>query len=151
MAADKSFLAALFEGPLGLGPLPDQEVQAIRLGKRGEAATQPMLIKLNSEALKTRLMASLKNLKNADDMFKVISVAHDLTVKQMVAIKTALSKAQQEHRESEESQQGNWKFRVVGHQKKPRILKVRVAKSEKDSHQTIEHIQRQHYNQVVGE
>jgi len=37
--AEKSFLPALFEGPLGLRHLLDQEVQAIRLGKMGDAAT----------------------------------------------------------------------------------------------------------------
>jgi len=69
----------------------------------------------------------------------------------MVAIKTALSKAPQEHTESEESQQGNWRFRVAGHQRKLRILKVRVTRSEQWSQQTIEHTKRQHFNQVLGE
>ena len=124
-AADISFLTALVEGPLKLDSLQSTDVRVIRLGKREEAKVRPMLVKFKSSELKSKFMMNLKNLKNADDRFKRISVAQDLTVKQRSSIKEAINKAQRDHDASGE--QGNWRFRVVGNPMNPRVLRVKLS------------------------
>jgi hypothetical protein len=129
LASDQSFFSGLYEESLGLGPVLDNAVKIQRLGKRrDDNSARPMLIQLSSDAVKDKLMSNLRKLKNADERYKKISVAHDLTAKQRAAVKTALSQAQQAHSEATETnQQENWVFRVVGSQRTPRVIKFKLG------------------------
>jgi hypothetical protein len=132
VVADNLFLKELFEGPLELGNIQDGVLKVIRLRGKDNSndadRVSPMLIKLSSEEVKNKIMSSLKKLKNADVRFKRISVAHDLTVKQREVVRCVLSKAKQEYsvETRDETQQGNWVWRVVNHQRNPRAKRVKV-------------------------
>ena len=122
-AADTSFFKDLFEGPLALGQVQDSMTSIIRLGRRAENnSVRPMLIKLRSEEVKSKFMAALKRLKGAEDRFKRISVAHDLTVNQRAAVKEAVTKAKQDT--DTKPQSGNWVYRVTNHQRNPRVTRI---------------------------
>ena len=90
-----------------------------------------MLVKLATDDDKREFMGSLKNLKSADEKFKKISVAHDLTPKQREAVKGALEVAKREQVSQDGavsgSQSGNWVFRVLDQQKIPRVVRVKVG------------------------
>jgi hypothetical protein len=130
VASDQSFFSGLWEESLGLGPVADNVVKIHRLGKKREDnSARPMLIQLNSDTAKDRIMSNLRKLKNAEERYKKISVAHDLTAKQRMAVKSALSQAQQAHSDADTdtNQPGNWVFRVVGSQRTPRVIKFKVG------------------------
>lgn len=130
--SDRTYLKELMEGPLELKHATDPIKQITRLGKRGDgSAARPMLVKLTTNAIKAEIMENLKKLRNADEKFKRISVAHDLTAKQREAIKGALEAARREQDAKATSsgglEAGNWKFRVVDQQNLPRVIRVKVG------------------------
>ena len=53
------------------------------------------MVKLATENEKDRLMSSLMKLKNAEDRFRKISVAHDFSATQREAIKSAITETKQ--------------------------------------------------------
>ena len=129
---DQAFLRSLMEGPLEIAHVSGAVKQVIRLGKKTEGSGgRPMLVKLATDDDKREFMGSLKKLKSAEDKFKNISVAHDLTPKQREAVKGALEVAKREQTSQEGaaggSQSGNWVLRVLDQQKIPRVVKVKVG------------------------
>jgi hypothetical protein len=129
---DQAFLKSLMEGPLEIAHVSGAVKQITRLGKKTEGTGgRPMLVKLATDDDKREFMGSLKNLKSADEKFKKISVAHDLTPKQREAVKGALEAAKREQLSQDGavsgSQSGNWVFRVLDQQKIPRVVRVKVG------------------------
>ena len=129
---DRTFLKDLLERPLELTHNNDAIKQVIRLGKKTNGSNaRPMLVKLSTEEYKNEIMSNLKKLKNAEDKFKKISVAHDLIPKQREAVKLALASARREQETQDGvtggSQSGNWLLRVVDQQKIPRVVKIKVS------------------------
>ena len=129
---DKAFLKDLIEGPLELPQLGGSVKSIVRLGKRAESpSVRPMLVKLATNEDKGQFLANLKKLKTADDRFRKISVAHDLTVKQREAVKGLLEAAKREQDDKEKMegapQPDNWAFRVVDQDKVPRVVRIRVG------------------------
>ena len=77
----------------------------IRLGKREEGKTRPLLVQLESDWDKRRLMSSLPKLKNASEAHKGLGIAHDLTKDQREKRRNLISEARQK-KEAE----GNTRF-----------------------------------------
>lgn len=130
---DRAFLKSLMEGPLELSRDKDPVKQIIRLGKKTEAKERPMLVKMDTEENKSEFMASLRKLKTAEERFKRISVAHDLSARQREAVKGALEEARREQGAQSVavgSQSGNWVLRVVDQLKIPRVVRIRVDGGE---------------------
>ena len=59
--------------------------RTLRLGKRSEDARvcRPLLVEFNSRAMKNEIMENMNKLRNADDVFKQLSVANDMTQKSL--------------------------------------------------------------------
>ena len=90
-----------------------------RLGKREENKVRPLLVRFCTEDLKKRVMRKAKELKFADDKFKGITLAHDLTPRQRAQVKEVRSKAMDDLRaeqqnDSDGGHQGNYRIIVVG-------------------------------------
>jgi len=105
-------------------------VRLFRLGKRSSnGKDRPLLVGFQSIDKKVEIMGNLKKLATADETFKNIGVAHDLTPKQREAVKNALhearSQCEQEDHTTKDDQK-NWKFIVKGQTSlKPRVLRVK--------------------------
>ena len=92
-----------------------------------------MLVKMDTEENKSEFMASLRKLKTAEERFRRISVAHDLSARQREAVKGALEEARREQGAQSGavgSQSGNWVLRVVDQLKIPRVVRIRVDGGE---------------------
>ena len=129
---DRSFIKDLMEGPLEIPHLSGTVKSIISLGKKIEGSDgRPMLVQLAKVEDKEQFMQCLKNLKTAEDKFKKISVAHDLTPKQRESVKRMLTEAKKEQEEKEKSagssQTGSWSFRVVDQMTTPRVIRVKVG------------------------
>lgn len=131
-AGDMLFLHELCNDVLGV-TVGNGDVEAMyRLGKREEDKVRPLLVKFGTEDLKRRVMGRAKELKFADDKFKRISLAHDLTPRQRAQVKEVRTKAMEDLRadqqnDSDEGQQGNYRIIVVGQTTgKPRAIKVSI-------------------------
>ena len=75
---DENFIT-LFLREIGVETTPES---IVRLGKAENNKTRPLKIKLKSEAEKDTIMSRLPNLKNAEDVFRRISVTDDHTIEE---------------------------------------------------------------------
>lgn len=124
-ASDKSFISELCETGLEIGPMQDNINKAIRLGRKTEGKTRPLLIKLDSESAKSKIMTNLRRLRYAEEKFNKVSIAQDLTPAQRNAAKNALVAARENQVGQEGGVQGNLVYRVVGNPSKPRVVVVK--------------------------
>ena len=104
--SDDRFVASLFQ-VIGV----DTPVKkTIRLGKDNVNKKRPLKVVLNSENEKDGIMAKLKNLKNAEERFKKLSITEDYTIEERKEIKEFIEKANLKNAE-EENTQHIWKVR----------------------------------------
>ena len=84
---DKIFCMRLLNEVLDMNC--DEDLKKIfRLGKREDGKEKPLLLELKSPLLKNQMMESLSKLRDADEVFKKPSIAHDMTkVKRMEVTK----------------------------------------------------------------
>ena len=105
------------------------DVEAMyRLGKREQDKTRPLLVRFSNEEKKVEVLKNLKELKGAEDRFRVVSVTHDLTVSQRELVKEVRRRAmeEEENRKSGD-QQGNYRIVVVGQtSSKPRAVRIPI-------------------------
>jgi len=116
---DLNFLEDFCQEGLNIDVKRDVVNKIYRLGKREADKVRPLLIGLKNPDVKSRLMSNLKNLKNARECYKSISVAHDLTPGQRQQVKELLS-------QSKDTLSENEKLIVVGQNGKPRIRKIKI-------------------------
>ena len=91
---DVEFVTA-FVGKLGIKSKPSSNVQ---LGNFDPNKTRPLQLKMSSEAEKEHIMSRLPNLKNAEDRFRIVSVAEDYTVEEINKIKKYVEKEKEQNR-----------------------------------------------------
>ena len=86
----------------------------IRLGKKSEdqGKSRPLKIIMQSKEDKNLVMSNLTKLKDADDMFKRISVTHDMTLEERDLVKKKVQEAKE--KEKQHSEGGQWIYRVRG-------------------------------------
>lgn len=94
-----------------------------RVGKRSEdpAKPRPMRIVFDGEASKSHFMSNLRNLAQADERFKCMSIVHDMTKKER-------KDAYEMHKRAEElnnEDSGEYKYLLRGHPRDRRLVKVR--------------------------
>ena len=88
----KNFAWSLFKNVLDTD-CQETDIKAIfRLGKKGQAV-RPLMVQLKEKAVKNRIMESLHKLGQAEEKFKNISIAHDLTVNERNECKALVSEA----------------------------------------------------------
>jgi len=122
---DQSFVRKLCNDILGVKVEDSDITRLFRLGKRGDnAKPRPLLFGMKSAEKKSEIMSSLKKLSSAEDRYRCVGVAHDLTPQQREAVKSVLEEARVGSMDDEESK--NWKLVVRGQTSaKPRVLRVR--------------------------
>ena len=90
-----------------------------RLGKATPEKKRPILVSFKDIGDKDKFMDNLKNLKGTE--FSNISVAHDLTPSQ----RQQLKKLRAEAKHKQESESGDWVYRVVGHPSRWTVRKLK--------------------------
>jgi len=119
---DKTFCLSLIRNGLEMDCEAVEIKRTLRLGKRSEDATfgRPLLVEFNSRAIKNEIMENMNKLRNADDVFKQLSVANDMTQKERQQCKTLVEQAKRK----EETEPGNFIYRVRGLPGAMRIVKI---------------------------
>ena len=84
-------------------------LKIIRLGKRNDNNTRPKLV-MNSSAEKIQVMSRLCNLKNADEIYRKLSIRDDYTIEEREEIRESVNKAEQRNK-IENTQSYVWKLR----------------------------------------
>ena len=86
---DESFVSSLLE-KIGVAHRPKH---ILRLGQRTEEKTRPVKLVMESENVKDTIMARLGNLKNAEDVFRKISVREDYSREEREMVQEMVKKA----------------------------------------------------------
>jgi len=118
---DTDFCLDMCRDVFGLDMQSDDVTRVYRLGKRGESP-RPMLVRLSSRPLKNRIMESTFKLKNAEDKYKGVIIAHDMTKQQREECKKLVQEAKD--RESQDPS-GEYIYRVRGAPEEMKIVKIR--------------------------
>lgn len=126
---DKKFFLSLVNEALDLD-INDSDIDKLyRLGSAAKRdLPRPLLVKLREEKMKWEVMKNLKKLRVADDKYRIVSVANDLTPKQRQLIREMVQDAKEQHdavNTEERDSSENFRFLVVGLQSKPRVIKTR--------------------------
>jgi hypothetical protein len=122
--ADRAFCLELFNLVLGIKIRDEDMKRFIRLGKKSETATgpRPVLIQFRDRVLKNMILESLGKLKDADDKYKQIIFAHDMTKEDRQECKRLVAEAKK--RQSDDHS-GEYLYRVRGAPGNLRIDKIR--------------------------
>ena len=112
-AGDMLFLHELCNDVLGVTVVSGDLEGMYRLGKREVGKVRPLLVKFSNEELKRRVMGRTKELRNAGDKFKGISVAHDLTPKQRALVKEVRQKAMGDLQAEQQDGSGSENIRII--------------------------------------
>ena len=119
---DTTFVHNLLREVLEINVNSDDIGKIIRLGKRSDdGRNRPVLIGLKTDELKNRVMNNLGKLKNANEVYKKVSVAHDLSTAQRESVRNAVEEKKR-LLDSNGSGAENYIFRVVGNLNRIRIL-----------------------------
>ena len=73
--------------------------QIIRLGKPNEKKKRPLKLVMNSDADKDTIMSRLCNLKDAEEVYRTVSVRDDYTIEERQLIREWLTKAEEKNKE----------------------------------------------------
>lgn len=120
---DKSFCLEMFNDALGQSVCEGDIKSMFRLGKRDDTNpnVRPLLIQFRERVTKNRVMESLFKLKSASDLYKNVSVTHDLTRSERDACKALIEEAK--IKQSEET--GEYLWRVRGLPGQMRVIRLR--------------------------
>ena len=122
---DRGFLNELCSKAFHVELEDDDVGNMFRLGKKQEGETaRPLLVSFNGDEKKLSIMNNLQKLKFADDRFRFVGIAHDLTVKQRDDAKRLVDDAKKIQDDSGETSE-NYKFFVVDHFTKPRVIRLK--------------------------
>jgi len=107
----------------------DEDIDRVfRLGKRTDPSTpnaspRPLLVQFGSCGIKNLVMESLYNLKNVEQKFTGVNIAHDMTPKERIECKRLLAEAKQ--KQAEDSS-GEYIYRFCGYPGKMKIVPLKV-------------------------
>lgn len=101
--------------------LQEQDIKkVVRLGKKEEGKTRPILICLRDKELKRPIFRNLSKLSEAEEPFKNIRVIHDTTPLERKEAKNLLTQAKEKTQQSE----GKWFYKVQGPPWAKRLVRV---------------------------
>ena len=126
---DAAFSLQLFSR-LQVGVSEEDMVHVFRLGKRADPNTanpvpRPLMVQFASYSIKNLVMESLYKLKNVEQKFKGINIAHDMTPKERNECKRFVAEAKQRQ---DEDTLGEYLYRVRGYPGNMRIVPVKVRR-----------------------
>ena len=101
---DQNFVASLLD-KIGVAQRPKQ---LFRLGKQTEGRTRPVKLVMENDDDKDTIMARLGNLKNAEDVFRKVSIRDDYTLEEREMVRDFVKKAEAKNA-AENTQE--WKVR----------------------------------------
>ena len=102
--SDEAFVSSLLE-TIGVTQRPKH---ILRLGARNDEKTRPVKLVMESEMDKDTIMGRLGNLKNAEEIFRKISVREDYTIEEREMVRDMVKKAAEKN-DAENTQ--DWKVR----------------------------------------
>ena len=122
---DRDFVLEMFGKVLEVGIGQEDLGKTIRLGKlNSDGRSRHLLIELRSERVKREVMNNVSKLRSAEDKFRKVGVAHDLSpvqqkdIKKTFAVKKAILDDTGEGSENDH-------FRVVGNMNRIRVIPVK--------------------------
>lgn len=125
VADDKEFFDSFCQEALEIGKIEVKSI--IQLGKKNEnSQARPMKITLEEPQDKTKIMARLRKLKNAEERFRV-SVMHDLSPEDRKLVRDKVEQAKL--KEKNENEGGQYVYRVRGPPWDLRIVKIPVTET----------------------
>lgn len=124
---DKVYVKDLLDSVFDIRCQQGDIIKMYRLGRwSGDGSVpRPLLVGFSQVDMKSRVMGALRQLKEADQRFKNVSISNDLTPKQREEIKKLLADAKKEHADNSSEDEGNFRFLVVGHGHRKRVIKIR--------------------------
>lgn len=96
-----------------------------RLGHWEEDKARPLLIAFKNCEKKDHIMANLRNLKQQVDKFRGIGISHDLPPQERDEIKKMVEEAKKAHGDLGTDTAENYKFIVVGHGPRRKVIKIK--------------------------
>jgi len=122
--ADRKFCLELFNKVLSVEIKEEDMKRFLRLGKPDDSARapRPVLIQFRDRVLKNMIMESLYKLRDAEDVFKRVIFAHDLTKEKRQECKQLVTEAKKRQDEDESEE---FLYRVRGTPGNIRIHKIR--------------------------
>lgn len=121
-AEDLQFCLGLMQDALEMDIDKNDIKKISRLGKKGEGV-RPLLVQFKSKVTKNGLMESLQKLRNAESMYKNLSIVHDMTKKERDECRKLVLEAKQ--KEESVGTVGEWIFRVRGMPGNMKIVKLK--------------------------
>jgi len=120
---DMAFCLNVFNSCMQLGVVEEDLVNVFRLGKRAESgAPRPLMVQLVSYSLKNIIMESLYKLRNAEQKYRGIVIAHDMTKLERDQCKEAVADAKSM---AAQDSSGEYVYRVRGPPGEMKVLKFR--------------------------
>ena len=105
--------------------IEDADIEKLyQLGRWQEDKPRPLLIAFHNEK-KDYIMANLRNLKYSVDKFKKIGISHDLPPKEREENKRTVEEAKLAHDTQGNDTAENYKFLVVGHGNRKKVITVK--------------------------
>jgi len=123
--SDMVFVKDMFDGVFNLKIDDGDIVKMYRLGRWDEGKARPLLVSLRDSEQKEIVMANLSNLRQPIEKFRGISIWHDLHPKEREERKRLVAEARQEHIANGSDEVENYRFLVVGHGQRRRVIKVK--------------------------
>lgn len=96
-----------------------------RLGRWSEGINRPLLVAFKDCEMKDYIMSNLRNLKQPVEKFQGIGISHDFSPKERDDRRRMIQEAKLEHDDLGTDQSENYKFIVVGHGLRKRVIKIK--------------------------
>lgn len=123
IAEDRKQVLFLFNDVLKINSESKDIKRIFRVGKATEMGTaRPLFIEFRDRTTKNEVMESLSKLRYADEKYKKISIAHDMTTSERELCRTMVKECK-EKQNAEKS--GEWIYRVKGWPGAMKIVKMR--------------------------
>ena len=123
MNKDKMFCEKLMNTVLQVGYEEGDVKKVVRLGKRSEGdEKRPLLVEFKNDHVKNLVMENAGRLGKAKDIFKGVSMSHDMTLKERKQCKEMVAEAKL--KQSAEVS-GDWIFKVRGQPGSMKVWKVK--------------------------
>ena len=117
---DKEIFLKLMNDVLEVNCNENDIIRTFRFGKKEEGKDKPLLIEFKSMSLKNQMMESLYKLAKANDVFKNLSISHDMTKAERNEQKKLVNEAK-----DKEKNEGEFRFKVRGLPGAMRIVKIK--------------------------
>ena len=117
---EKKIFRKLMNDVLKINCNENDIIRTFKFGEKEEGKDKPLLIEFKSMSLKNQMMESLYKLAKASDVFKNLSISHDMTKAERNEQKKLVNEAK-----DKENNDGEFRFKVRGFPGAMRIVKIK--------------------------